>query len=54
MDDRIIKRANEKGMEPAVLAQNFIHHFHEDTDSLGLIRPDHEPRVSDSFQILLI
>lgn len=49
VDDKIIKRANEKGIEPAVLAQNFIHHFHEDTDALGLIRPDQEPRVSTSI-----
>lgn len=49
VDDKIINRANEKGIDPAVLAQNFIDHFHEDTDALGLIRPDQEPRVSTSI-----
>ena len=39
----------KKASNQVVLAQNFIHHFHEDTDALGLIRPDQEPRVSTSI-----
>ncbi|MBM75391.1 MAG: cysteine--tRNA ligase [Proteobacteria bacterium] len=49
VDDKIIKRAHERGLDPAELAQNYIAHFHHDTDQLGLMRPDQEPRVSTSI-----
>jgi cysteinyl-tRNA synthetase len=46
VDDNIIKRAREKGEEPAVLAARFADAYHEDMDALGNLRPDVEPRVS--------
>ena len=46
VDDKIIRRANELGEDPVGLAARFIDIFHEDMDALGLVRPDHEPRVS--------
>ncbi|MCO4771596.1 MAG: cysteine--tRNA ligase [Deltaproteobacteria bacterium] len=46
VDDKIIRRANELGEDPVGLASRFIDVFHEDMDALGLVRPDHEPRVS--------
>ena len=49
IDDKIIHRAAETGEEPLALAQRFIDAFHRDTDNLGLMRPDAEPRVSDSI-----
>ncbi len=56
VDDKIITRAAEKGWEPQRLADHFIERFIEDTDNLGLIRPDHEPKVSqciDDIQALI-
>lgn len=50
IDDKIIHRAAETGEEPLALAQRFIDAFHKDTDALGLMRPDSEPRVSDSIE----
>jgi cysteinyl-tRNA synthetase len=47
VDDKIIERAQVSGEPPLVLAQRYIDAFHEDTDALGLIRPDEEPRVSE-------
>ena len=47
VDDKIIARAAERGMEPMALAEKYIRHFHRDADALGLIRPDHEPKVSE-------
>ena len=49
IDDKIIARANEIGEDPMALAARFIDAFHDDADALGLIRPDHEPKVSDSI-----
>ena len=49
IDDKIITRANEIGEDPMALAARFIDAFHEDADALGLIRPDAEPKVSESI-----
>lgn len=46
VDDKIIKRANERGEDPVALASRFVDAFHEDMDALGILRPDVEPRVS--------
>jgi cysteinyl-tRNA synthetase len=53
VDDKIILRAAERGIEPAVLAQGFIDDFHEDVRLLGLVRPDHEPRVTTSIDTIV-
>jgi len=49
VDDKIIARAQERGEDPIELAARFIDAFHEDADALGLIRPDAEPKVSDTI-----
>ena len=49
VDDKIIKRAAEMGIEPLELAQQQIDYFHEDVRALGLDEPDEEPRVSTSI-----
>ena len=49
VDDKIIKRANERGLEPVELATGHIQSFYTDMDALGVARPQHEPRVSTSI-----
>jgi cysteinyl-tRNA synthetase len=49
VDDKIIRRANERGEDPAALAQRYIDHFHRDAAGLGLLPPDREPRVTTSM-----
>ncbi|MCB9546494.1 MAG: cysteine--tRNA ligase [Myxococcales bacterium] len=49
VDDKIINRANERGMVAMDLAQENIEAFYEDMDALGIARPDVEPRVSTSI-----
>jgi cysteinyl-tRNA synthetase len=46
VDDKIIKRANERGEDPVALAARYADEFHRDMDALGCVRPDVEPRVS--------
>ena len=50
VDDKIIARAAERDMEPMDLALENIAAYHDDVDALGLIRPDHEPRVSTTIE----
>jgi cysteinyl-tRNA synthetase len=49
VDDKIIRRAAQIGVDPARLAQDEIDAFHRDLDALGLMRPDEEPRVTASM-----
>src|SRR5512138_2999885 len=46
VDDKIIKRAAERGEDPIALADRFARSFDEDMDALGDLRPDVAPRVS--------
>ena len=47
VDDKIIKRAQERGISAKELSTENIAAFYRDTDQLGLCRPDEEPRVSE-------
>ena len=47
IDDKIINRAVENGEPIAALTQRFIDAMHADSDELGLIHPDQEPRATD-------
>lgn len=49
VDDKIINRAAQKGLEPMALAEHYIQSFHQDVKALGLIDPTEEPRVSTSI-----
>lgn len=46
IDDKIINRAIENGEPIAALTQRFIDAMHADSDALGLMRPDQEPRAT--------
>ncbi len=46
IDDKIIKRAVQNGETISALTERFIQAMHEDTDALGVQRPDHEPRAT--------
>src|SRR5512138_2833215 len=47
VDDKIIKRANERGEDPVALADRFARAYVEDMDALGNLRPDVAPKVSE-------
>jgi cysteinyl-tRNA synthetase len=46
IDDKIIQRAIENGEPISALTQRFIDAMHADSDALGLMRPDQEPRAT--------
>ena len=47
VDDKIIDRAREEGVDPLELSARFIDEFNHDMEALGVERPDHEPKVSE-------
>lgn len=46
IDDKIIARAVENGETISQLTSRFIQYMHEDTDALGILPPDHEPKAT--------
>jgi len=53
IDDKIIKRANEKGEDFRVLTNRFIDAMHEDERALGVMPPDAEPRATEYIADIL-
>ena len=47
VDDKIINRANERGISSQQLSEEFIQAFDEDMAALGLRKPTHEPKATE-------
>lgn len=53
IDDKIIKRANERGVSAKELAESFIVEMHNDFDKLNIMRPDEEPKATDNIKEII-
>jgi cysteinyl-tRNA synthetase len=53
VDDKIIKRANEKGVPFTQLTEQFIDAMHEDADALGVERPTDEPKATEHMDQII-
>ena len=53
IDDKIIKRANENGETIQQLTERFIQAMNEDSDALGVIRPDVEPKATEHINQMI-
>ncbi|MEO8038065.1 MAG: cysteine--tRNA ligase [Betaproteobacteria bacterium] len=53
IDDKIIRRAAENGESIEALTSRFIDAMNEDAARLGVARPDHEPRATQSIPGML-
>lgn len=53
IDDKIIKRASENGETIQALTERYIEEMHQDADALGVLRPDLEPKATDSMDQIL-
>jgi len=53
IEDKIINRANENGEPYDQLTERFILAMHEDSDALGVLRPDAEPRATEAVDEML-
>ncbi|PHS70975.1 MAG: cysteine--tRNA ligase [Methylophaga sp.] len=49
IDDKIIARANENGESIQSLTERFIDEMNQDADALGVLRPDQEPKATESM-----
>lgn len=49
VDDKIIRAGKELNMEPAEVADRFIHAYYEDTEALCVHHPTHTPRVMETI-----
>ena len=53
IDDKIINRANENGEDFLALTERFIEAMYEDADALGVLRPDAEPKATESIGLIV-
>jgi cysteinyl-tRNA synthetase len=53
IDDKIINQAQQNKEDFRTLTQRFIDAMYQDTDPLGVLRPDHEPRATDHIGSML-
>ena len=53
IDDKIIKRSNERGITWKALAEQYIDEFYKDMDRLGLRKPTYEPRATDHIEEII-
>lgn len=53
VDDKIIQRANERGISSTALAQEFIQAFDEDMAALGLEKPTIEPKATEHMDEII-
>jgi cysteinyl-tRNA synthetase len=54
VDDKIMDRALQENIPISELTQKMTDFFHEDTDSLGVLRPNHEPRATNYISEMII
>ena len=47
VDDKIIRRANEEGVDARVVSERYVDEFHVDMASIGVLRGDIEPKATD-------
>ena len=53
VDDKIINRAKEVGMDAHQLAEKFIGAFYRDMDALNVMRADREPKVTEHIDDII-
>jgi cysteinyl-tRNA synthetase len=53
IDDKIINRANEKGIPFIELTEHFIAEMHQDSDALAILPPDAEPKATEHMDEIL-
>ncbi len=47
IEDKIIKRANERGVPPSQIVDQYVKAFYDDRAALGVGAPDHQPKATE-------
>ncbi len=53
IDDKIVKKVEETGMSLHELTQKYTDAYHKDMDALGILRPDIEPKATESMDAMI-
>lgn len=53
IDDKIINRAREEGVEWREISEKYIETFYQDTEPLKILRPDVEPRATEHIEDMI-
>ncbi len=53
VDDKIIRRANERGEDPISLAERYIQEFDQHLEDLGVLEPTVKPRVTQEIDWII-
>ena len=53
IDDKIINRANQEGVDFREVSERFIQAFYEDMDALKVARPDVEPKATEHIKEMI-
>ena len=53
VDDKIINRANEEGVDPLELSAGYIDRYFEESDSIGVSRANAYPKASESMDDII-
>ncbi|MCL2032630.1 MAG: cysteine--tRNA ligase [Methanomassiliicoccaceae archaeon] len=53
VDDKIINKANEEGIDPLELSARYIDRYFEDADCLGIKRADMYPKASENMDAII-
>jgi cysteinyl-tRNA synthetase len=53
VDDKIIKRANEEGVDPKELAERYIKEFDDDMEALGIEVPTYRPKATETIKEII-
>lgn len=53
IDDKIIKRANEEGVDYKVISERYINEFYNDMGRLGLEKPTYEPKATEHISEMI-
>ena len=53
VDDKIINRANERGMSCTEISEKYIREFHNEMDALNVLRPTMEPKATEHIHDII-
>jgi len=53
VDDKIIKRANERNTSSQAVAEKYIDEYYKDMEAIGIKRPTYEPKATDHIKEII-
>lgn len=53
VDDKIIRRANEEGVDSLTISERYIEEYFKDADALGIQRADIHPKVTETMDEII-